>query len=169
MHQLRSPTIACMTGAAYGWGVEVALACDIRVAADEAQFCLPECSLAIFPGAGGTVWLPRIVGPAIAKELILTSRKFSGKEAKALGVVNHSEPTPDDARARANTIAKMICDNGPLGCRAGKALIEDQTDLSLRSALGVSLERRLPLGHTEDFRAAVEAFKTRKKPEFFGR
>mmetsp|Transcript_14373 Transcript_14373/g.20350 ORF Transcript_14373/g.20350 Transcript_14373/m.20350 type:complete len:293 (+) Transcript_14373:67-945(+) len=168
INDIKVPTIACITGAAFGWGVEVALACDIRVASDEATLCLPEASLAIFPGAGGTVRMPRIVGPAVAKYIIYTSKRFNGKEAKELGVVNYSEESAIMAMQKAKSIAKMICDNGPLGCRAAKTVINDQTDISLKEALSLSLERRIPLSHTNDFKKAVEAFKNRSKPSFNG-
>jgi enoyl-CoA hydratase/carnithine racemase len=88
--------------------------------------------------------------------------------AAELGVVNYSEATPAEAMAKAVSIAQAICANAPLGVRAAKALITDQQNLTLNNAMGTSLERRLPLNQTEDFKAGVEAFKQRAKPHFKG-
>merc|ERR1712227_334172 len=83
------PTVALLSGANYGWGVELALAADIRLATSTAFFCLPECSLGIFPGAYGCLTLPkRVISPAIARELIFTSRRFSAQEAFKYGILN---------------------------------------------------------------------------------
>ena len=84
--RLPIPSVAAINGAAFGTGLEIAMACDLRVANRAATLCLPECSLGLFPGAAGTVLLSRLIGPARAKELIFTSRRFSGEEAVQWGV-----------------------------------------------------------------------------------
>ena len=86
------PTIAAVNGYALGGGCEIALACDIRIAAENATFGFPEVSLGILPGMGGTQRLPRLIGPALAKELIFTGRRISAGEAREIGLVNAWSP-----------------------------------------------------------------------------
>ena len=97
--QLPMPVIAAMDGVALGGGLEMALACDIRVASDNARVGLTETRLAIIPGGGGTQRLPRVVGPAIARELIYTARMLGGEEAARIGLVNHCVKQTEDGDA----------------------------------------------------------------------
>ncbi|KZV58558.1 methylglutaconyl-CoA hydratase, mitochondrial-like [Dorcoceras hygrometricum] len=93
LEELHVPTIAVIEGAALGGGLEMALSCDLRISAEDAVLGLPETGLAIIPGAGGTQRLPRLVGKSIAKELIFTGRKITGKDAVSIGLVNYSVPS----------------------------------------------------------------------------
>ncbi len=165
--RLPMPTIAAVNGHAFGWGVEITLGCDIRLAAEEATLCLPECSLGIFPGAGGVVRLQRIMSPGQAKELVFTSKRIDGKEAERIGLVNRAYPLAslmDEARA----IAEKIRDNGPLGVRGAKKVMDQTLDMPLAQAVEFSNALRLPLNHTRDFAEALAAFKEKRKPVFTG-
>merc|ERR1712224_916762 len=122
------PTIAAVNGFAFGWGVEMSLACDLRVVYRDATLCFPETGLGIFPGAMGTVLLPRIVGPAVAKDLILTARKFKGEEAFQLGLANRVASSPTATKKEAIELAHQIAQNAPLGCKGARVVIDDGLD-----------------------------------------
>lgn len=118
IENLPMPVICAIDGAALGGGLEIALACDLRTAANQVKLGLVETRLAIMPGAGGTQRLPRIISQALAKELIFTARVFSGEDASKMGIVNHSVPqndTNDAAYLRAIKLAEEILPNGPVG------------------------------------------------------
>lgn len=149
--------------------MELSLASDIRLVLDTATLCLPECSLAIFPGAGGTVTLPRLVGPGRAKELIFSSRRFSGLEALAYGIANHSYPSTTQLMAEAEELAAKIAANGPLGVRAAKNVINATLDQKMEDALDYSMRQRYQLNYTEDFKEALKAFEEKRKPKFTGK
>ena len=130
------PTIAVIEGAALGGGLELALACDIRIVGARATLGLPETSLAIIPGAGGTQRLSRVIGIAKAKELIFTSARLNGEEAAAMGLVNQCVDA-DNALITAEGIALKIVQNGPIGVRMAKAAIDGGFGLSLEAGLEV--------------------------------
>lgn len=120
METLPTPVISAIDGVALGGGLEMALATDIRVAASEAKMGLVETKLAIIPGGGGTQRLPRLIGPAKAKELIYTARILDGDQALEIGLVNQVVPqnkTGDAAYQAALSIAREILPNGPIGVR----------------------------------------------------
>lgn len=120
LENIGAPVISAIDGAALGGGLELALACDIRTASSEAKMGLVETKLAIIPGAGGTQRLPRIVGTAIAKELIFTGRILDGQQAHELGLVNrvvNQNKEGDAAYREALEIAREILPNGPIGVR----------------------------------------------------
>lgn len=165
--RLPMPTVAAINGHAFGWGVEVTLACDIRLAAEEATLCLPECSLGIFPGGGGVVRLQRLIPAGLAKELVYTSRRIDGREAERIGLVNRAYPA-DRLMAEARALAGQIRDNGPLGVRGAKRVIDATPDMPIDQALAFAHEVRVPLNHTKDFAEALAAFKEKRKPRFRG-
>lgn len=120
IESLPTPVISAIDGVAVGGGLELALATDIRVAVSEAKMGLVETKLAIIPGAGGTQRLPRIVGPAKAKELIYTARILDGEEAMQIGLVNQvvqQNKDGDAAYQAALAIAREILPNGPIGVK----------------------------------------------------
>jgi len=162
------PTVAAINGNCYGWGVEIAIASDFRYTHADSQICLPECGLAIFPGAGGSVRLPRLVGSGIAKELIFTSEKISGQRAAVHGLVNHCYDTPEIMIKKAQTVAQVIASRGPLGVRGAKRVINESQDLPLESGLELSNTHRLKLNYTKDFAEALLAFKEKRVPVFKG-
>ncbi|MBL8859676.1 MAG: enoyl-CoA hydratase/isomerase family protein [Planctomycetes bacterium] len=168
IESLPQPTIAVVNGFAFGGGMELMLACDLRVAAAHAQFGLTETTLAIIPGAGGTQRLPRLVGRSRAKDLILTGRKFDSTEAERMGIVNRIAPAGKLAEC-ALEVARSIAANGPVAVRAAKAAIDEGCELPLSRGLEVEArcyERVLP---TADRLEALAAFAEKRKPRFSGR
>ncbi|MBL7009378.1 MAG: enoyl-CoA hydratase/isomerase family protein [Planctomycetes bacterium] len=165
---LPQPTVAVMNGHAFGGGCEMALACDLRVLDRGAMIGLTETSLAIIPGAGGCVRLPRLIGSAKAKELILMARRLEAREAEQLGLVNFLAP-PGGARSLGQEIVSALLRNGPLALRAAKAAIDGSLDLPVASALEhefACYQRILP---TEDRLEALAAFGEKRPARFRGR
>jgi methylglutaconyl-CoA hydratase len=161
------PFVAALNGAALGGGLELALACDLRVAAETAQLGLPEVSLGIIPGGGGTQRLSRLVGVARAKDLVLTARRTTAAEALAMGLVSRVVP-PAALREAALQIAAQIARNAPVSLRQAKRAIDDGFHLPLEEAL--DLENRLYqdcLG-TKDRVEALRAFAEKRPPVFTG-
>jgi enoyl-CoA hydratase/carnithine racemase len=166
--QLPMPTIACIQGLAAGGGVELALACDLRVAEEPVTLGLRETALAIIPGAGGTQRLPRLIGEARAKKWIFTARMFTAAEAHNDGVVDvmvHQGKGVDIALKMAGDIAE----NGPLAVRAAKRAILEGAGLPMGPALQAELRAYESIIPTEDRVEAVRAFNEKRKPEFKGR
>jgi enoyl-CoA hydratase len=162
------PTIAAVNGYALGGGCEVALACDIRIAAENATFGFPEVSLGILPGMGGTQRLPRLIGPALAKELIFTGRRISAREAREIGLVNRVVDEGEALNA-ARELADEISANGPLAVRHAKAAANRTLDVDLVSGLEFEADQFALLFATEDAREGMNAFGEKRKPEFEGR
>lgn len=162
------PTIAAIEGAALGGGLELALACDIRIAGSRATLGLPETSLAIIPGAGGTQRLPRVVGVAKAKELIFTSARLSAEEAAAIGLVNACVEA-ENALITAEGMALKIVQNGPIGVRMGKAAVDGGIDKSMEEALKVEKACYAQVVNTEDRMEGINAFVEKRKSVYKGR
>jgi enoyl-CoA hydratase len=163
-----APVIAAVEGFAFGGGCELAILADFVVAGETAVFALPETTLGIFPGIGGTQLLPRIVGAPLAKELIFTGRRLPAEEAKAAGLVNHLVPK-GQARARALEIAATIAQNGPIAVRQAKKAIAWGTETDLETALVLAIEAYNVTVSTEDRVEGVRAFNEKRKPRFQGR
>ncbi len=166
--QLPMPTIAAIEGNALGGGLELALCCDLRIAASRARLGLPEVRLAVTPGAGGTQRLPRIVGPARAKELILTGRVIGAEEAARIGLV-HEVVADGEARHRADQIAAEIAARGPLAVREAKRLIDVALDADLDAGLDAELEASVRIFETEDMLEGARAFFAKRDPDYHGR
>ncbi len=163
------PTIAVIGGAALGGGLELALACDLRVAAEEAKVGLPECSLGIIPGAGGTQRLARIAGPAVAKRWIFSARVAPAEEAARDGIVDVAVPG-EVLRVAALTLAEEIARCGPLALRAAKRAIDGGLAAGdLAAGLAVEHREYLSILPTEDRREALRAFAEKRPPRFRGR
>jgi enoyl-CoA hydratase/carnithine racemase len=168
VESLPQPTIAVINGVAFGGGTELALACDLRIAAPHAEVGLTETSLAIIPGAGGTQRLPRIVGKSRAKDLILTARKLGAEEAERIGLVNRIAPE-GRLRESALELARQIAANGPVAVRAAKAAIDQGCEAPLPQGLEIEArcyERVLP---TQDRLEALAAFAEKRAPSYTGR
>jgi methylglutaconyl-CoA hydratase len=159
--------IACVEGAALGGGMEIALTADMIVAGKNAKFGLPETSLAIIPGAGGTQRLPRLIGSARAKELIFTARKIDAQTAYQYGIVQHVVEA-GDAEKKAMEIAKEIANNGPLAVRAAKQSINKGTNLDITSAMEVEKTCYGTIIPTDDRLEGLAAFKEKRKPVYKG-
>lgn len=165
---LRCPVIAAINGAAMGGGLELALACDLRLVAADASMGLTETSLAIIPGAGGTQRLPRLVGAARAKELIFTARRVSADEALRIGLVNEVV-SRNRLLDRAREIAAEIARNGPLAVAQAKRAIDRGLEAPLRQALAIEQECYAPVLATADRVEALHAFAEKRQPVFSGK
>jgi enoyl-CoA hydratase/carnithine racemase len=159
--------VAAINGAALGGGLELALACDLRVAAEGAELGLPEVALGIIPGGGGTARLPRLVGVSRAKDLILTARRAGAAEALAMGLVSRVAPA---ARlvAEAVALAEQVARNAPISLRQAKRAIDEGLHLPLDAAL--ALENRLyqECLASRDRVEALRAFAEKRPPAFTG-
>ena len=161
------PTIAAINGFALGGGCEVALACDIRIAAENALLGFPEVSLGILPGMGGTQRLPRLVGPGVAKELIFSARRIKAEEAREINLVNRVVPEGEALNA-ARELAAQIAANGPLAIRMAKAAANRSLDVDLISGLEYEADQFGLLFSTEDAREGMGAFVEKRKAQFKG-
>jgi enoyl-CoA hydratase/carnithine racemase len=164
---LPQPTIALVNGVAFGGGTELLLACDLRIAAPHAQLGLTEVSLAIIPGAGGTQRLPRLIGRARAKELILTARKIDAAEAERIGLVNRIAPA-GKLREVGLEVARQIAANGPVAVRAAKRAIDEGGDLPLSNGLEVEARCYDLVLPTQDRLEALAAFAEKRPPRYRG-
>jgi methylglutaconyl-CoA hydratase len=162
------PTIAAIDGAALGGGLELALACDIRVASQKAILGLPETNLAIIPGAGGTQRLPRLIGVAQAKYLIFTGARLSSQEALRVGLISEAV-TADSCLSRVRDIAASIVDKGPIGLKAAKLAIDGGMDRSLSEGLKHEKDCYNLVLHSEDRVEGLRAFVEKRKPNYSGK
>jgi methylglutaconyl-CoA hydratase len=162
------PVIAAVNGAAFGGGLELALACDIRLAADTAEMGLVETRLGIIPGAGGTQRLARVCGVAIAKELILTGRRIGALRALELGIVSQVVPRADLAAAAAGVAAEIV-GAGPLAVEQAKRAIDGGTDRPLAEGLAHERACYEVVLSSEDRNEGLAAFAEKRPPRFKGR
>jgi enoyl-CoA hydratase/carnithine racemase len=164
----RTPLIAAVSGWALGGGCELALLCDLIVAAETAQFGQPEIQLGIIPGAGGTQRLARIVGKHRAMELVLTGRRIDAREGEALGIVNRVT-AKNDWLDQALELAAVVARRAPLAAKLGKQAVLAAEETTL--AAGLDAERRLfeLAMATEDRVEGTTAFLEKRKPDFKGR
>ena len=162
------PVIAALNGVAFGGGLELALICDLRVAAAHAKVGLPETTLGIIPGAGGTQRLGRIVGEARAKEMILLGRKLDAAEALSWGLVNHVVPAGKDLIEDTLAFIDPIANGAPLAQAAALEAIDRSFDVALE--LGLELEKVSydKVLVSADRREALAAFAEKRKPSFKG-
>jgi enoyl-CoA hydratase/carnithine racemase len=164
---LPMPVIAAINGFAFGGGTELLLACDIRLAASTATLGLTEVTLAIIPGAGGTQRLPRLIGRARAKELILTGRKIGADEALRIGLVSEVV-APAELLNRARAVAAEVAANGPLAVRAAKRAIDRGCEMPLPEGLRYEFECYETILPTRDRVEALKAFAEKRKPLYQG-
>jgi enoyl-CoA hydratase/carnithine racemase len=162
---LWKPMIAAINGATLGGGLEIALACDLRIASENAIFGAPEVTLGIIPGWGGTQRLPRVIPLSKATELILTGRPISAQEAYRIGLINKVVPLPE-LMSTAIQAAKIICRQAPLAVRAAKQAMIQGMNLSMDD--GLKLEKSLNdfLVTTKDFDEGRKAFLEKRKASF---
>jgi enoyl-CoA hydratase/carnithine racemase len=165
---LPMPTIAAIEGDALGGGLELALCCDLRIASARVRLGMPEVRLAVLPGSGGTQRLPRVVGPARAKELILTGRIIAAEEAERIGLVNEVVPV-GEARLRADAVAEEIAARGPLAVREAKRLIDAAVDVDLDAGLAAELDASERIFASEDMLEGAHAFFEKRDPHYEGR
>lgn len=164
---LPQPVIAAVNGAAVGGGMELALACDIRIASETATFALTETSLGIIPGAGGTQRLPRLIGKGRAKELIFTARKIDAKEAWDMGLVE-VVALPESLLDKALEIAGQIVRNAPIAVAEAKFAIDKGCDADLSTGLAIEQNAYEVTIPTKDRLEGLQAFKDKRPPLFKG-
>ena len=165
---LPMPTIAAIEGNALGGGLELALCCDLRVASERARLGLPEVRLAVTPGAGGTQRLPRVVGTARARQLILTGAVLTADEAERIGLVHEVVPA-GQALARALAIGTEIVQRGPLAVREAKRLVALASETDLTTGLAAELDASVRVFATDDLLEGARSFFDKRDPEYRGR
>ncbi|MBI2646381.1 MAG: enoyl-CoA hydratase/isomerase family protein [Deltaproteobacteria bacterium] len=168
LEELPQPTIAAVNGYALGGGCELALACDFIYAGENAQLGQPEVNLGILPGWGGTQRLTRLVGKAMAKELIFTGKLIYAHEAQRIGIVNkvcHDVQLMEDVLKT----AKLIVSKGPIAVAQAKRAIEDGYHKELRDALELEAEAFAKTFDTQDQKEGAKAFLAKRPPQFVGR
>ncbi|MBT9147927.1 MAG: Short-chain-enoyl-CoA hydratase [Syntrophomonadaceae bacterium] len=163
--ELWKPLIAAINGFALGGGLEIALGCDIRIAAEHARLGLPEVNLGLIPGWGGTQRLPRVIPWAYAAEILFTGKRIDAQEAYRIGLVNKVVP-PEQLMSTARELAEEICRAGPLGVRAAKEAMIRGCSMSLEEGLQLEKSLSSPLRSTEDFKEGTRAFVEKRKPVF---
>ena len=161
------PVLAAIEGAAFGGGLELALAADLRVAGAEARMGLVETSLAIIPGAGGTQRLPRLIGRSRAKELIFTARRLDAAEAERLGLVDRVVPA-GTALDAALALAREILPNGPVAVRMAKLAVNRGVELDRESGMAFEQACYAQVIPTKDRLEGLAAFREKRKPHYTG-
>jgi methylglutaconyl-CoA hydratase len=167
LEELPMPVIAALEGAAFGGGLELALAADLRVAGAGAKMGLVETALAIIPGAGGTQRLPRLIGASRAKELIFTSRRIGAEEAGRLGLVDRVVDA-GNALESALDLAREILPNGPIALRMAKRAVNGGMELDLASGLALEQACYAEVIPTQDRLEGLAAFREKRKPRYRG-
>ena len=164
---LPQPVIAALNGVAFGGGLELALACDLRIGALEASVGLTETSLAIIPGAGGTQRLPRLIGVGKAKELIFTSKRLTAEEAEAIGILEYVVPRTQ-LLEKALELAESIAKNAPLALIQAKTAINQGMEVDLATGLKIEELAYQSLIPTEDRLEGLRAFAEKRPPQYKG-
>ncbi|PON65116.1 Crotonase superfamily [Trema orientale] len=167
LEKLSIPSIAVVEGAALGGGLEMALACDLRICGEDVVLGLPETGLAIIPGAGATQRLPRLIGKAQAKELILTGKRINGTIAMSIGLVNYCVPA-GEVYKKALEIAREINEKGPLAIRMAKKAIDEGLEVNMASSEAIVKHCYAQLLYTKDRLEGLAAFAEKRKPKYKG-
>ncbi len=168
IEEVGKPVIAAINGYALGGGLELAMACDIRIASEKAKIGQPEVNVGLIPGWGGTQRLPRLVGKGIAKELIFTGKMIDAKTAERIGLVNVVVPS-DELMSTVEELAKVIMSKPPIAIRLAKELINSSIETDQGTGLVHEAEAFGILSSTEDYREGVSAFIEKRKPEYKGK
>jgi enoyl-CoA hydratase len=165
---IRKPVIAAVSGWALGGGCEIAMSCDMIVAAESAMFGQPEVAIGVIPGAGGTQRLTRAVGKALAMEMILNNRMLSAQEALQHGLVNRVVPV-DAYLDEALRLAEEIASRAPLAVGAAKKMINQSYEQTLAEGLRLEKQEFYNLFATEDQKEGMKAFAEKRKPNWTGK
>lgn len=165
---LKKPLVAAINGAALGGGLELALAADLRIAADHATFGLPEVKLGAIAGAGGVTRLPRMIPEAVARDMILTGRPLTARRAYEVGLVSEVVPLPA-LRETVSDIARQIVENSPAAVALSLSVLHRVDGMALAEALEIERAAFRTATTTEDFAIGTASFASTKKPAFSGR
>ncbi len=165
IHRLGKPTIAALNGLALGGGCEISLACDFRIAEEQVKIGLPETKLGLFPGAGGTQRLPRLIGESKAKEMIFTGEPISAAEACRIGLVNRVVPT-GCALQGAIEFAKPFTNRSLASIRLAKRAIDEGMELILDEGLRLEADLFGQVFETKGAREGIQAFLEKRPPKF---
>lgn len=168
IEKLPQPVIAAVNGFALGGGCELAMACDIRIAAENAKFGQPEVSLGIPPGFGGTQRLSRLVGKGRAKELLFTGDMIDASEAYRIGLVN-KVVAPAELMDAARTMSQKIMARAPIAVQLCKAAVNEGLEMGLESGISYEAEVFGLCFATEDQKEGMKAFTEKRKPDFIGK
>jgi methylglutaconyl-CoA hydratase len=167
IENLPMPVICAINGIALGGGLELALACDIRLAAENATLGLTEVTLGIIPGGGGTQRLPRLIGRGKAKELLFLGQRITSKQALDIGLINHIAPA-DKLMDMAMDMAEKIVNNPPIAVQQAKIAVNRGMEVELAQGLEIESEAYEVCIPTKDRLEALAAFKEKRKPNFLG-
>jgi enoyl-CoA hydratase len=168
IEEVGKPVIAAINGYALGGGLELAMACDIRIASEKARIGQPEVNVGLIPGWGGTQRLPRLVGKGIAKELIFTGKLIDAKTAERIGLINMVVPL-ENLKSAVEEFARVIMSKPPIAIKLAKELINSSIETDQRTGLVHEAEAFGILSSTEDYREGVSAFIEKRKPEYKGK
>ncbi|MEM3766477.1 MAG: enoyl-CoA hydratase-related protein [Candidatus Bathyarchaeia archaeon] len=168
IEEMSKPVIAAINGFALGGGLELALACDFRIAAEHAELGSPEITLGLIPGWGGTQRLVRIVGLAKAKEMVMLGTRLKAEEALKIGLV-HKVVHYEDLRIEARQLAKKLCEGPPIALKYAKYALNFGTQVPLEAGLHIESALMALTFSTEDIKEGIEAFMSRRKAEFKGK
>jgi enoyl-CoA hydratase len=168
LENLEKPVIAALNGYALGGGLEVAMACDLRIASENARMGQTEINMGLIPGWGGTQRLTRLVGRGKAKEMVFTGRIIDAKTAEQLGIVNMVVP-PDKFKEAVRQYALELASKAPVAIKVAKALINKGAEIGLDAALTLEREGFGVVASTEDLQEGVSAFTEKRKPTFKGK
>lgn len=165
---LAKPLVAAINGAALGGGLELALAADLRLAAADATFGLPEVSIGAIAGAGGVTRLPRVIPEAVARDMILTGRSIDARRALEVGLVSEVVPAPQ-LREATRAVARRIAGNSPRAVALSRSVLNEVAGMPLAEALAVERTAFRAATESEDFAIGTASFATAARPAFTGR
>ena len=168
IENLSKPVIAAINGFALGGGCELAMACDVRIASENAKLGQPEVNLGLIPGFGGTQRLTRLVNPGLAKEILFTGDIYEADAAQRIGLVNHVVPALQ-LQEFCRNMAKRIIARGPVAVQLSKEAVNDGLEMDLEKAIIHEANLFALIFATEDRHEGISAFLYRKKPDFKGK